>query len=96
MLLLVYTLIGGDLMATEVALTTIENPYDPFEQSDAWLAYDMRLPCSATSFLAAYTSTVPSDLPQAVIEREIDAAIDRIIEDDPLGRFKKVVREVND
>ena len=72
------------------ALTTIDNPYDPFEQFDAWYMYDMEKGYSTCSYLdwIARTSNQLSDEEN---EKEIERAIDEIIRFDFQNIYKKVV-----
>jgi len=75
------------------AITTIDNPYDPFDQFDDWFAFDERKGYHSCAFLGrmAKTSTSLSDSDQAVA---IESAIDSIVELDPFGIYKKVTKEV--
>lgn len=72
------------------ALTTIDNPYNPFEQFDAWYMYDMDKGYSTCSYLdrVARTSNQLSDEEN---EKEIERAIDEIIRYDFQNIYKKVV-----
>lgn len=72
------------------ALTTIDNPYDPFEQFDAWYMYDMDKGYSTCSYLdrVARTSNQLSDEEN---EKEIERAINEIIKYDFQNIYKKVV-----
>lgn len=72
------------------ALTTIDNPYDPFEQFDAWYMYDMDKGYSTCSYLdrVARTSNQLSDEEN---EKEMERAIDEIIKYDFQNIYKKVV-----
>lgn len=58
-------------------LTTVDNPYDPFENFDQWLRYDMEKGYNSCGYLArvAYTSLGVSD---ELNEEEIERAIDEI------------------
>jgi hypothetical protein len=73
-------------------LTTMDNPYDPFDDYDQWFAYDSRMGYHTPSFLAriVVTSDEISETDQNVA---IDSAIDEIIKENVSGIYKKVTRE---
>jgi hypothetical protein len=75
-------------------LTTIDNPYDPFDKFDEWFAFDMRAGHHTPGLLAriAVTSTELSDADQLL---SIEQAIDEIIREDLTGLYKKVSREID-
>jgi hypothetical protein len=73
-------------------LTTMDNPYDPFDDYDQWFAYDSRMGYHTPSFLAriVVTSDEISETDQNIA---IDSAIDEIIKENVSGIYKKVTRE---
>lgn len=71
------------------ALTTIDNPYDPFEQFDAWYMYDMEKGYSTCSYLDRIART-SNQLSDEENEKEIERAIDEIIRFDFQNIYKKV------
>ena len=73
-----------------VALTTIDNPYDPFEQFNAWYMYDMDKGYSTCSYLDRIART-SNQLSDEENEKEIERAIDEIIRYDFQNIYKKVV-----
>ena len=70
-------------------LTTIDNPFNPFEDFDSWLQFDIEKGYYSCSYLAriAKTSDQLSDYENNL---EIERAIDEIIEYDFLNIYKKV------
>ena len=76
---------------THCALTTVDNPYDPFDQFDDWYRFDTDKGYNTCGILARfqYTSDQFTDEENAY---EIERAIDTIIVNDPLNRWKKVKR----
>ena len=82
-------------MLKECKLTTIDNPFDPFEQFDKWFQFDVEKGYYSCSRLARIAK-LSDDFTQKEIEEEIERAIDEIIMYDPLGIYKKVSREIND
>lgn len=79
-------------MIGSYALTTFDNPYDPFEQFSDWFLFDVEKGYNTCAYLAriAYTSDQFSDEEN---EREIERAIDEIIQYDFMNIYKKVVRK---
>lgn len=77
----------------ESMLTTIDNPFSPFDEFEAWFAYDVRSGYHTPSYLARVL--VSSDeLSQSEQQRDMDKAIDLIVKENPLGIYKKVSREI--
>ena len=70
-------------------LTTIDNPFDPFNDFTNWFLYDTSKGYCSCSYLAriAKTSDQLSDLEN---NEEIERAIDEIISYDIFGIYKKV------
>ena len=75
-------------------LTTIDNPFDPFTQFDAWYQYDEEKGHHTCQFLSkiAKTSSEMSDLDY---EHEINRAIDEIVKFNVRGIDKKVVKDLD-
>ena len=79
-------------MANEVMLTTIDNPYNPFEQFDLWLLFDKEKGYNTCEYLARIIN-LTNDMSEKEIEVATDRAIDDIIVNDPFGIYKKVTSE---
>ena len=79
-------------MANEVMLTTIDNPYNPFEQFDLWLLFDKEKGYNTCEYLARIVN-LTNDMSEKEIEVATDKAIDDIIVNDPFGIYKKVTSE---
>lgn len=73
-------------------LTTIDNPFDPFTQFDAWKAYDEAKGYYTNEYLARITKT-SDDLSEADQELAIEQAIDEIVKLNVLGIYKKVIKD---
>lgn len=73
-------------------LTTIDNPFDPFDRFDDWYRYDEARGYCSSGLIAriALTSDELSPGDQALA---IEAAIDEIVSENILGLYKKVSRE---
>jgi hypothetical protein len=82
---------SGEQDQGEYALTTVDNPFNPFTQWDEWYAYDAMHGYHTPSFLArvALTSDDLSDADQAAA---IQFAIQEIVKENVLGIYRKVSR----
>ena len=72
-----------------IALSTIDNPYDPIDDFNHWLDYDLLSGYNCSELLSrlAFTSDSLSDVENDQI---IEDAIDSLILNDPLNLFIKV------
>ena len=78
-------------MAKECMLTTIDNPYDPFEQFTSWYLFDIGKGYNTSSYLARIAK-LSNSLSQKEEDLEIERAIDEIIKYDFQNIYKKVIR----
>lgn len=80
-------------MSRRCALTTVDNPYNPFENFSSWYMYDMTMGYNCSAYLAriARTSDQFTDVENEI---EIERAIDEIMKYDFAGIYRKVV--IND
>lgn len=80
-----------DMKLKKAMLTTLDNPYDPFEDFSNWFIYDNERGYNSSAYLAriARTSDALSEQENDAI---IEAAIDEIVRLDPFNIYKKVVR----
>ena len=79
----------------EVALTTIDNPYDPVTQFDQWRYYDEQVGGYCTLGLLANLSNIATDQSDETVEEYVEATIDELIDADCFGLYKKVVHDVD-
>lgn len=82
-------------MSNEFALTTFDNPFDPFEQFNSWFAFDIEKGYYTCSSLARLTN-LTDDMSEVERNKEIERAIDELIKYDFLGNYKKVKRKDNE
>ena len=71
------------------ALTTFDNPFDPFEQFDQWFNFDQAKGYNSCAYLDRIART-SSQLSDEENEKEIERAIDEIILMDFANIYKKV------
>ena len=76
----------------DVALTTIDNPYDPFTQFKEWHAFDTVQKGYYTCEYLARIAPYSSDLAPSVADALLEDAIDEICAINVLGIYKKVRR----
>lgn len=76
-------------MSNECMLTTLDNPYDYFDEFTLWLLYDKEQGYNTCEYLARITK-LSDDMTQSERDKEIERAIDEIIKYDFLGIYKKV------
>jgi hypothetical protein len=70
-------------------LTTVDNPFDPYENFDSWFLYDSQKGYNSCAYLSrvAHTSDQLSDYEN---DREIERAIDEIVKYDFMNLYRKV------
>lgn len=74
------------------ALTTIDNPYDPFTQFDSWFLFDVEKGYNSCGYLARIART-SDEFSEEENDEEIERAIDEIIKYDFENIYKKVKKE---
>lgn len=72
-------------------LTTIDNPYDPFNEWDEWLGYDESQGYFTSSLLARVV-VYGQELSEADQDLAVEYAIDEIIKESPLLIYRKLSR----
>lgn len=78
-------------MSYEVMLTTIDNPFDPFEQFTSWFLFDVEKGYNTCSRLAR-VAHISDELSEKETDEEIERAVDEIIKYDFMNIYKKVKR----
>lgn len=79
----------------ESMITTVDNPYSPFDQPDEWYIWDVAHGYYSRELLARI-ARVSDDMSDADIELITNQAIDDIIRLDLTNRFRKVSREYSE
>ena len=80
-------------MSKENMLSTIDNPFDPFEQFVQWFLFDIEKGYSTCERLASFT-TNSDEMTELEENEDMERAIDLIIANDILGIYKKMTREI--
>ena len=70
-------------------LSTFDNPFNPFENFDEWLMFDMDKGYNSCAYLDRIARTSDA-LSEEENEREIERAIDEIIKYDFMNIYMKV------
>lgn len=70
-------------------LSTIDNPYSPFTQFDAWYNFDVLHGYNCCSYVDRIAKT-SDELPENLAQIEIERAIDEIVELNINGMYCKV------
>lgn len=78
-------------MATTCALTTIDNPYNPFTQFDSWFKFDTEKGYNSCGLLGR-VARISDQLSDEENDREVESAIDTIIRYDFQNIYKKVIK----
>ena len=78
---------------TEFMLTTIDNPFDPFDDFVQWRMFDINKQHFCCEYLAR-VANITDNMTQKEKNAEISRAIDEIIALNPLKIWKKAEKEV--
>lgn len=80
-------------MSIATMITTIDNPFDPFEQFDAWRSFDESKGYFTCAYLARIVKT-SNELSEADESLAIEQAIEEIIDLNVLGIYKQVTKSI--
>lgn len=82
-------------MKERVHITTIDNPFNPFEDFASWYDFDMEKGyCSCQR--VARLANITDDMTDIEEEAEIERATKRLVEIDPLDIFQLYIIKVKD
>ena len=82
----------NELQANSFMLTTIDNPFNPFEDFDSWFLFDVGKGYYSCSLLARITNNA-NDLTELEEKKDIERAIDEIIKYDPTNMYTKISKD---
>lgn len=74
-------------------LSTIDNPFNPFDNFDSWFMYDMDKGYNSCAYLARI-GKFSDQLTDQENDEEQERAIDEIVKYDPFGIYIKVVKDI--
>ena len=77
----------------ECMLTTIDNPFNPFDDFDSWFMFDVEKGYNSCSVLSRIAK-LSDEMTEKEENEEIERAIDEIIKYDFLDIYKKVTKTV--
>lgn len=80
-------------MAKQFALTTFDNPFNPFEDYKSWLSFDKERNYDSAELLMRIAN-VTDEMTDVEENREIERAIDEIIKYDFRNIYKKVSQTI--
>ena len=80
-------------MYSNYMLTTIDNPFDPFDDFASWFRFDTEKGYNTCGLLHRIAN-VSDDLMQNEIDAAYEEAMDRIIMNDPFDIYKKIRKEI--
>lgn len=76
-------------MSNQYAITTFDNPYDPFEQFASWFLFDVEKGYNTCCYLGRIART-SSQMSEEEENEEIGRAIDEMIQHDFRNIYKKL------
>ena len=71
-----------------VFITTIDNPFDPFEQFEDWNRFDEDHGYFTLSYLARVANTA-TEMSEDDYNKQVELGVDEILKYDVLGIYKK-------
>lgn len=81
-------------MQREVWLTTLDNPFDPFEDNENWRRYDEDHGYF-TNNLVARIAVTHDEMPDDVYNFQIEQAINEILRFNVTGLYRKAIKGEN-
>ena len=73
--------------------TTLDNPFDPFENFDAWKRFDEDNGYHTTSLLCRYLYTA-DDVSDETYYADLEEAVDKVVRYNFTGNYRKVQKPV--
>lgn len=79
-------------MSRMTAISTIDNPYDPFDNFEQWMLFDVQKGYNSCGLLARI-ATYSDAMTDEEVRKETERAINEIIRLDLTDNYIKVVKE---
>lgn len=73
-------------------LTTVDNPFDPYDDFTSWWQFDVDNGYNSCGYLAR-TAKLNDEMTQMELDKEIERAIDEILKYDFMGIYMKIIKE---
>ena len=73
-------------------LTTVDNPFDPYDDFTSWWQFDVDHGYNSCGYLAR-TAKLNNEMTQNELDKEIERAIDEILKYDFMGIYMKITKE---
>lgn len=83
------------MSSKDVMLTTVDNPFDPFEDFTSWFMFDIEKGYNSCGRLMRIAK-VTDDMSQKEYDEAIEAAIDELIRIDFLDIYRKVTKDTSE
>ena len=83
----------NDLETKEYWLTTIDNPFNPFENFDEWENFDRIKGYNTCNYLARITKELYNDMNEKDYNVYLNSAINECLEFDPFGKYIRVTKD---
>lgn len=80
------------MMYQQYMITTIDNPFNPFEEFESWFLFDVGQGYNTCSYLARVTN-FDNSMSELEEIKENERAIDEIIMSDPFNIYRKITKE---
>ena len=80
---------GSEAKMAATFVTTLDNPYDYFDQFDEWYAFDTEKGYNTCAYLARIAKT-SKEMSDADYEQAVNDAVDEIVRLNVTGNYKKV------
>ncbi len=77
------------MLSGRVALTTIDNPFNPFDDFESWFLFDVEKGYNTCGYLGRI-ARISDQLSEEENNEEVERAIDEIIKYDFLNIYKKI------
>ena len=81
-------------MFDECFITTLDNPYDYFEDFTSWHMFDVEKGYFTCNYVGRLVQ-LSDDMTQKEVDEEVERVIDDIILNNPLPIYKKIRRTTN-
>ena len=78
----------------EVAITTEDNPYDPFTELESWRSYDIQMGYFTCERLASLVHNLPESLSDDENNYFVESAIDELIQSGTYNKSGKFVEYI--